>query len=178
MQWRSGQAYQGQFDDGAMHGIGNYTWPDGANYQGAFQRGRRTGLGRYTDAEQSSFAGRFTDGKREGLGVASRVGEPLLLQRWQQGALIENNAIKENSRCSFADNRGSWMVEASACINGLAHGEGVAVSLDGGRLIPAGEWILGMRTAGRVIELPKLLKFPIPPATKPSTPSIGATADG
>jgi hypothetical protein len=48
------------------------------------------------------------------------------------------------------------MVMADACINGLAHGSGNAVSLNGLALIEDGSWVLGRLVKGVVIALPSL----------------------
>ena len=45
---------------------------------------------------------------------------------------------------------------ADACIDGLAHGSGNAVSLNGLALIEDGSWVLGRLVKGVIIALPSL----------------------
>ncbi len=49
-----------------------------------------------------------------------------------------------------------WMFDSTQCINGLAHGTGLAVSLDGRLLIPKGKFILGQMVSGSVLEIPEV----------------------
>jgi len=49
-----------------------------------------------------------------------------------------------------------WMFASTQCINGMAHGEGLAVSLDGRLLIPEGKFILGQLVGGNVLEIPEV----------------------
>ena len=42
------------------------------------------------------------------------------------------------------------MFDAESCVNGLAHGAGLAVSLDGERIVTDGRFVLGQLVAGDV----------------------------
>ena len=179
MQWHGGQRYEGQFEAGMMNGKGEYQWPDGTRYIGAFAQDRRSGLGILNYPDGSVFKGFFLEGRRHGMGVEQQKDKPLLLQRWQEGALEESQSIIGDPKCRAEDADGTWMVRADDCINGLAHGDGYAVTLTGGHLVPAGRWILGQRISGDSIELPKLparqTQVAMPPsgAEQADTPTDG-----
>ena len=49
----------------------------------------------------------------------------------------------------------AWMFSADSCINGLAHGRGVAVSLDGDIVVIDGRFVLGQMVAGELINIPR-----------------------
>lgn len=154
MQWGSGQRYEGTFRDGLMHGQGMYQWPDGSRYRGTFKQDKRTGAGLFVESDQSTYSVNFIDGRPDGYGVRRLNGGELLLQKWRDGTVIDSKPITINSRCRFNDDAGTWMVDANDCVNGLAHGDGVAVTLNGNRLVVSGNWVLGNRIAGDLINLP------------------------
>lgn len=162
-----------------MNGKGEYQWPDGTRYIGAFAQDRRSGLGILNYPDDSVFKGFFLEGRRHGMGVEEQKDKPMLLQRWQEGALEESQSIVGDPKCRAEDADGAWMVRADDCINGLAHGDGYAVTLTGGHLVPAGRWILGQRISGDSIELPKLparqTQVAMPPsgAEQADTPTDG-----
>ena len=43
-----------------------------------------------------------------------------------------------------------WMFESHDCVNGLAHGRGLAVSIDGDGVAPEARCVLGKLVEGRV----------------------------
>ncbi len=47
------------------------------------------------------------------------------------------------------------MFVSSECINGLAHGIGMAVTLDGDHIVPNGRFVLGRLVEGEVLTLPE-----------------------
>ena len=47
------------------------------------------------------------------------------------------------------------MFHSDECLNGLAHGEGLAVSEDGGLIIPRARIVLGKIVRGNAIEMPE-----------------------
>ena len=59
-----------------------------------------------------------------------------------------------NPACGLRYQGKEWMFRSRTCINGLAHGSGLAASLDGTSIIPDGAFILGRYQAGRIIALP------------------------
>jgi len=155
MQWQGGQRYEGQFVAGMMSGQGEYQWPDGTSYTGMFVQDRHSGLGILIYPNASMFTGFFLEGRRHGMGVEQQKNRPLSLQRWREGVLQESQAIVSDPQCRAVDADGAWMVKADDCINGLAHGDGYAVTLTGEHLVTAGRWILGHRVAGEPTGLPR-----------------------
>jgi hypothetical protein len=155
MQWQGGQRYEGQFVAGMMSGQGEYQWPDGTSYTGMFVQDRHSGLGILIYPDASMFTGFFLEGRRQGMGVEQQKNGPLSLQRWREGVLQESQAIVSDPQCRAEDADGAWMVRADDCINGLAHGDGYAVTLTGEHLVTAGRWILGQRVAGERTGLPR-----------------------
>ena len=156
MLWRSGQRYEGGFADDTMHGQGIYRWPDGRLFKGSFVGGKRTGTGIFASAEGTLFRGFFADDQRQGLVVKQLNSGDRFLEQYSAGTLVESLRIVADSRCQFSTPDGDWMVMADACINGLAHGSGNAVSLNGLALIEGGSWVLGKLVRGVVIALPSL----------------------
>ncbi|NCF76492.1 MAG: hypothetical protein GWP45_04780 [Proteobacteria bacterium] len=177
MQWRGGQRYEGTFEAGLMSGQGEYHWSDGTSYKGTFVQDRRSGLGILSYADASVFTGFFLGDRRHGMGVEQRNNSPLSLQRWQEDVLQESQAIVTDPQCRAEDADGAWMVKADDCINGLAHGDGYAVTLTGAYIVEVGRWILGQRIAGERIGLPQPPASPkevtVPPIT--SKPTAAAT---
>lgn len=177
MQWQSGERYEGQFEAGMMNGQGLYQWPDGTRYKGTFVQDRRSGLGMLIDSDAATFSGYFFQGRRDGMGVERRGNGPLSLQQWQDGVLQEAQAIAVDPRCRADDADGAWMVRADACINGLAHGDGFAVTLTGEHLVTAGRWILGQRVKGERVALPEPPASPGQKNAAPAGPAITDTAN-
>ena len=177
MRWQGGQRYEGQFEAGLMDGLGEYRWPDGTSYKGMFALDRRSGLGVLIYPDASVFTGFFLEDRRHGMGVEQRNNSPLSLQRWQEDVLQESQAMVSDPQCRAEDADGAWMVKADDCINGLAHGDGYAVTLTGAYIVEAGRWILGQRIAGERIGLPQPPASPkevtVPPIT--SKPTAAAT---
>lgn len=62
-------SYEGNFNNGRMHGVGVYRWPHGDVYRGSWQNDRRSGRGRYEWTELGlTFEGMFHDDRRTGRG--------------------------------------------------------------------------------------------------------------
>ncbi len=154
MLWRGGQRYEGDFADDTMHGQGIYRWPDGRLFKGSFIGGRRTGVGIFAATDGTLFRGFFADDQRHGLVVKQLSNGERFFEVYSAGTLVESLRIAADSRCQFSTLDGDWMVRADACINGLAHGSGNAVSLNGLALVEGGNWVLGKLVQGVVIALP------------------------
>lgn len=169
--WNTGEFYQGRFADGEMHGFGTFNWPDGRVYEGHFANGRKAGRGEYRLSNGSRYDGEFLDDQREGLGAFHwRDGtiyrgqfredkmhgfgvkqEPeggMALQHWELGTLVWSRPLAEEPRCRLRIFGKSWMFRNDACINGLAHGRGLAASLDGELIVAEGRFVLGHLVEG------------------------------
>lgn len=153
MKWHTGEVYRGQFDTGAMHGQGTYAWANGNRHLGGFHNDQRSGLGILLQADGTSWSGTFYKGEANGLGIQRRASGEMTLQRRELGQLLEQTAVADNPRCSSVKASSSWMIQADACIDGLAHGYGLAASLKGDKIIRSGRWVLGVLISGQVENL-------------------------
>jgi hypothetical protein len=174
--WRNGHRYTGEFLDNRMHGQGTYVWPDGRTYTGRFIEDRREGLGTMQWPNGNRYEGEFVDGARAGLGVyhwrdgtvyrgefatdrmhgygvKEQPGGNLELQQWAAGELVWSRPLREVPHCRLTISGRPWMFDGDACINGIAHGRGLAVSLDGGAVIPEGRFVLGRLVEGEILAL-------------------------
>ena len=89
-----------------------------------------------------------------GWGVKRAPDGFMEVQRWGNGELDTSLPVVASERCSLTHLERGWMFASQDCINGLAHGRGVAASLDGMYLIPEGRFVLGNLVDGDVLELP------------------------
>ncbi|MFW6093103.1 MAG: hypothetical protein ACODAC_03950, partial [Pseudomonadota bacterium] len=75
------------------------------------------------------------------------------LQRWRRGELVTTRPLEAVDECELVIEDEPWMFEADSCINGLAHGTGLAASLDGERIVVEGRFVLGHLVSGEIQEL-------------------------
>lgn len=154
--WRNsdGDRYTGEYVNGKRHGWGEYRAADRSRYVGGFEAGRRSGQGTIIEADGALYRGGFRGGRRHGPGVSvSSRGSSLTFERWENGVRQARRDIRETSGCSLREGRQRWMVIDSPCVDGLAHGEGHAVSTDGMLLIEPGRFVLGRFVAGNATAL-------------------------
>jgi hypothetical protein len=78
------------------------------------------------------------------------------VQAWRRGELIFSQSLVAHPNCALRHLERDWMFVSDRCINGLAHGSGVAASLDGRMIIPEGRFVLGQLVAGEVLALPSV----------------------
>ena len=74
-------------------------------------------------------------------------------QIWQAGELYQTLTLLEEPRCQMVLQEKNWMFHSDSCVNGRAHGRGIAVSLDGQQVIRDAYLILGNLIAGEYINL-------------------------
>lgn len=67
--FRSGDRYEGSFEQGKMHGTGTWTYASGDRYSGQWSKGLRQGDGTYTWARGSKYNGAFVADVRQGQGT-------------------------------------------------------------------------------------------------------------
>jgi len=129
-------------------------WPNGNRYVGAFDADQRAGAGVFYWRDGTVYSGQFYDNRMHGWGIKRQPDGPQEIQRWTEGELTDSQPVLAHERCGLSHMAREWMFDGSECINGMAHGEGVAASLDGLLIIPEGRFVLGQLVAGDVLELP------------------------
>ena len=152
--WQNGNvSYKGTIEDGKLHGLGVMLWPDGRRYDGAFRQNERHGFGIYRNADGSSYRGFFESNRRHGDGVFEYAEGLKEFQQWNSGVLVARTPLAEVSRCRLEIEGLRWMFESDECINGLAHGTGTAVRLDGLAYINNGRFVAGHMVSGIISSL-------------------------
>ena len=152
--WSDGQRYDGMFRDGVKSGRGILTWPTGNKYEGQFLEDQRHGLGVLYWSDGTTYQGLFALNQMNGFGVRTVPNEEAAFQRWRMGDLLEAWPIVESERCRLQIDSTPWMFSGSSCINGHAHGTGIAVSVDGQAYIVNGRFVLGRLVQGDRKTLP------------------------
>ena len=171
--WPSGAQYEGAFEQGARHGQGRFTWGPGNYYEGEYRLGERTGIGLRVRQGETVYAGHFVDGVRQGegsqvetsgdrfsgwyqegvrhgFGVRLKADGSRLLERWQGGEIMDVWPLLANPRCALDVDGAAWMFLGDACIDGKAHGEGMAARLDGTLLQTQARAVLGRLIGGEI----------------------------
>ena len=151
--YADGAFYQGHFENGTKAGRGTLVWENGNRYDGYFVAGERHGLGHFRWRDGTVYRGRFAFDRQHGPGVKASVEGALFFQKWNDGELLAERPIDAVARCALNLDRQPWMFEGSRCINGLAHGDGDAVRLDGLRYIVDGRFVLGRLVRGTPMSL-------------------------
>jgi hypothetical protein len=116
----------------------------------------RSGLGVIHWRDGTIYRGEFFANSQSGWGIKEQPGAQPEIQQWQSGTLKLERTLINNATCSLSYMGRQWMFESRQCVNGLAHGEGLAVSLDGRLLIPEAKLILGRLVGGNFIEIPEV----------------------
>ena len=152
--WQNGNVtYTGTIQDGKRHGLGVMLWPDGRRYDGAFRQNERHGFGVFENADGSSYRGFFETNQRHGDGVFEDANGVKEFQQWNAGVLVVRKPLTEVRRCRLEIDGYRWMFESGECINGLAHGTGTAVRLDGLAYINNGRFVAGHMVTGIISSL-------------------------
>jgi hypothetical protein len=154
--YADGRQYIGEFSKGKRSGKGTLYWPNGNRYVGMFAADKRRGLGVIHWRDGTIYRGEFFDNSQSGWGIKEQPGAQPEIQQWRTGTLQLERLLVDNATCALNHMGRQWMFESTQCINGLAHGEGLAVSLDGRLLIPDGKFILGQLVSGNVLEIPEV----------------------
>lgn len=148
-EWKeSGEKYDGTFVDGQKHGVGVYDWPDGRSYRGGFQHDRREGYAELRWSDGAIFRGFFVANRQHGDGIQIDADGSMEFQRWNRGNLVYSELLREIEECKLDIEGYEWMFSSRECINGLAHGTGTAVRLDGLAYINNGRFVLGKLAQG------------------------------
>lgn len=102
----TGENYQGDWLDGAIHGTGSFTQTDGTKYSGVWLKDLRHGYGEETYADGSVYRGNFVDNEKEGPGSFT----------WADGSVYKgdfaNSLFEGDGEIKWADKRsykGTWV---------------------------------------------------------------------
>ena len=154
MYWvETNTTYTGSIEQGQMHGLGKLIWPDGRSYIGTFNANARYGFGVYALADGSTYRGFFEADQRHGDGVYTSSTGEMVFQRWNFGEIQIQKPLQMIEHCGLKIDEFDWMFESDECINGIAHGSGTAVRLDGQAYISNGVFVVGHLVSGVVTSL-------------------------
>jgi hypothetical protein len=149
-EWPDGRVYEGRFAAGRKSGRGTLQWPNGNRYEGEFADDARSGLGTYYWRDGTVYQGEFAGDRMQGYGVKRTPDGSRELQHWEEGRLVESRPLREVLNCRLVIDGRPWMFESRDCVNGLAHGRGLAASVDGDGVAPQARCVLGKLVEGRV----------------------------
>ena len=149
----SGDRYEGFFRNGERHGLGVLVAVDGERYEGGFRSDEKNGYGILRQIDGSEYRGFFSNNLRHGSGVLNSQANGLTFQTWDRGELVAEQPIAATENCYLEVDGKSWMFSGDGCVDGLAHGTGSAVSLDGDAYIANGKFVLGRLAVGAVVSL-------------------------
>ena len=155
-EWTSetkGESYQGLWRDGKRHGTGVLTREDGSRYSGYFLNNQRHGFGEHINATGQTYRGYFRTNLKHGDGILEVDEQTKRFQSWQQGDLIVDEEIREVENCTLTVEDHPWMFVGDECVDGLAHGTGRAVALDGSAYVNLGIFVLGSLVKGVVLPM-------------------------
>ncbi|MCY4059367.1 MAG: hypothetical protein OXG44_15345 [Gammaproteobacteria bacterium] len=148
--WSNGDVYQGDFVEGVRQGRGVLERQSGGTYVGDFSGDQRHGMGRYRWRDGTLYKGHFAFGKLHRSGVKTSPSGERSFETWNDGQLTAAVPVETVERCSLTLDGKPWMFNDDTCINGLAHGEGLAVALDGTAYVLDGRFILGNMVRGEI----------------------------
>lgn len=148
--WSNGDVYQGDFVDGVRQGRGVLERQSGGTYVGDFSGDQRHGMGRYRWRDGTLYKGHFAFGKLHRSGVKTSPSGERSFETWNDGRLTAAVRVEAVERCSLTVEGKPWMFNDDTCINGLAHGNGLAVALDGSAYVLDGRFILGNLVRGEI----------------------------
>ena len=155
-EWTSesnGESYQGLWKNGKRHGTGILTREDGSRYSGFFLNNHRHGFGEIVNADGQTYRGYFRANLKHGDGILEVDEQTKRFQSWQQGELVVDEEIREVENCALTVEDSPWMFVGDDCVDGLAHGTGRAVALDGSAYVNLGTFVLGSLVKGVVLPM-------------------------
>jgi hypothetical protein len=150
LRWPNGNAYGGEWVDGAMCGDGQFFHAvEGDRYSGGFKDDKKHGEGKYTFANGNSYSGQFAFDKRHGTGRYSWMCGDEYDGEWVEGRMhgrgVTAYANGNKYIGEFVNDRREGSGRLS-CTDGLAYdGEWLANNRHGrGRLdFPSGDFYVG-----------------------------------
>ena len=93
MKNKSGDVYDGNFQNNRYHGQGILTLANGDKYFGEHQNGKISGYGTYLWANGNRYAGQFMDAKRHGEGIDTRANGSRREGEWDKDNFIREKKI-------------------------------------------------------------------------------------
>lgn len=148
-----GESYRGYWKDGSRHGTGVQTREDGSQYSGYFLNNKRHGFGEHIHGTGQTYRGYFRGNLKHGDGILEIDEETKHFQSWQHGKLIVDELIQKVEYCTLVVEERPWMFVGDECVDGLAHGTGRAVALDGSAYVNHGTFVLGNLVKGVVLPM-------------------------
>ena len=148
-----GWTYRGEYAAGARHGHGDLTWPNGNRYVGAFASDQRNGFGYLHWRDGTLYRGHFAAGSPHGAGVKETPEGERFFEYWAQNSLVSSQRIEARAACRLTHAGAEWMFDGDTCVNGLAHGVGDVVRVDGGAWAADAKVVLGRLVEGEVVSL-------------------------
>ena len=164
-EWTSetqGESYTGMWKEGKRHGTGVLTREDGSQYTGYFFNNQRHGFGEHVNAIGQTYRGYFRNNVKHGDGILEIDEHTKHFQSWRMGQLIIDEEIREVENCSLTVEDSLWMFVGDECVDGLAHGSGRAVALDGSAYVNLGTFVLGSLVTGVVLPMTLPEEFDAP----------------
>ena len=147
------ESYRGLWKDGKRHGTGVQIREDGSQYSGYFLNNKRHGFGEHIHGNEQTYRGYFRANLKHGDGILEIDEDTKHFQSWQQGKLIVDELIQDVENCALVIEESPWMFVGDECVDGLAHGTGRAVALDGSAYVNHGTFVLGNLVKGVVLPM-------------------------
>ncbi len=139
----TGHTYDGQWEDGRMHGTGIFTWQDGVVYKGPVVKGELTGKAILKWPGGNVYDGEVVAGYRQGKGKFVMVKESDEVE--DEGAVITYDGVWYRGRrhghgVLMYDSDGKQKYEGG-WHNDMRHGEGIMQYKSGN--VYKGAWFMG-----------------------------------
>jgi len=122
---------------------------------GTFADDQRAGQGVFYWRDGTVYRGQFAANKMHGWGIKRQPNGAQDIQHWHVGDLEQSAPVVSHDRCQLDYLERAWMFTSDQCINGRAHGRGVAVSIDGSHILLEGRIVLGHVVSGELLVLPQ-----------------------
>lgn len=155
-EWTSevtGESYNGLWKDGKRQGTGVLTREDGSQFSGSFLDNQKHGFGELIEADGKIYRGYFRADQKHGDGILEINEQTKHFQSWHKGQLVVDEVIRNVENCQLVIQEVPWMFIGKDCVDGLAHGAGRAVALDGSAYVNHGKFVLGDLVQGVILPM-------------------------